>query len=86
MHYEIQFKSSAWKAFQKFQGEARARLTEAIWELGEDPRPPGAVKLKGRDFYRIRVGDYRVIYEIREQALVVLIIKVAHRRDVYRGL
>ena len=85
--YEIQFKSSAWRVFKKLQGETRGRVTEAIWSLSEDPRPPGAVKLKGqRDLFRIRAGDYRVIYEIREQALVVLIIKVGHRRDIYQGL
>ena len=87
MSFEIQFKSSAWNSFRKLPGETRGRVAEAIWSLGEDPRPRGAIKLKGRrDFFRIRAGEYRVIYEIRDEALVVLIIKVGHRRDVYQGL
>jgi len=87
MAYEIQFKSSAWKAFKKLQGETRGRVAEAIWALGDNPRPHGSVKLAGqRDLYRIRVGDYRVIYEIQEKALVVLIVKVGHRKDAYRGI
>ena len=87
MPYEIQFKTSAWKAFSKLKGEARGRVTEAIMGLAENPRPQNARKLSGKgDFYRVRVGDYRVIYEIHEKALVVLIFKVGHRRDVYRKL
>ena len=86
-HYEIKFKSSAWKAFRKLKGETRGRVAEAIWALGEDPRPRGAKKLAGqRDRYRVRAGDYRVIYEVHDKALIVLIVKVSHRREVYRGL
>jgi mRNA interferase RelE/StbE len=87
MPYEIQFKSSAWKAFNKLEGEARGRIAEAVMSLAENPRPRKARKLSGKgDFYRIRSGDYRVIYEVREKALVVLIVKVGHRREVYKKL
>ena len=87
MLYEIQFKTSAWKAFGKLKGEARGRVAEAIMALAENPMPQNARKLSARgDFYRIRVGDYRVIYEIHENTLVVLILKVGHRRDVYKKL
>lgn len=51
--------------------------------LGEDPRPPGARALRGRDGYRVRVGDYRIIYTIRNDVLVVVVVTVGHRRDVY---
>lgn len=62
-------------------------MAEAILALGENPRPKGASKLSGqRPFYRVRVGDYRVIYEIQEKILVVLVIKVGHRREVYQKL
>jgi len=87
MPYEIQFKSSAWKAFNKLEGEARGRIAEAVMSLAENPRPRKARKLSGKgDFYRIRAGDYRVIYEVRENALVVQIVKVGHRREVYKKL
>jgi len=87
MPYEIQFKASAWKTFNKLDREARGRVAEAIMGLSENPKPQQARKLSGaEDFYRVRVGDFRVIYQVREGALVVLIIKVGHRRDVYKTL
>lgn len=87
MPYELQFKTSAWKSLRKIPAETRARLVAAIWSLSEEPRPLGARKLTGQvDLYRLRIGDYRVVYDIQDQALVVLIIKVGHRREVYRRL
>ena len=87
MRYEIQFKSSAWRAFRKLRGEARGRLVEAIWSLADDPTPPGCRKLVGRRyFYRIRVGDYRIVYEVDTQAEQATIHYVRHRREVYRVL
>jgi len=62
-------------------------VTEALAVLRDDPRPPGCVKLTGADdLWRIRVGQYRVVYTIRDDELLVLVVRVAHRRDVYRGL
>ncbi len=53
--------------------------------LAENARPPGGVKLAGEpDLYRIRVGDYRIVYQVRNQALTVLVVSIGHRRDVYR--
>mgnify|MGYP001146854820 CR=1 FL=1 len=52
--------------------------------LAEDPRPPAARKLQGRDGYRVRVGDYRILYTIDDGVLLVVIVTVGHRRDVYR--
>ena len=57
---------------------------QAIDKLALVPRPPGCKKLKGRDAYRIRIGEYRVIYEIHDDVLIVLIIRVAHRREAYK--
>lgn len=63
------------------------RLGRRIDSLAENPRPQGVKKLSGEDdMYRIRVGDYRIIYQIREKSLVVLIVRIGHRSDVYRGL
>jgi mRNA interferase RelE/StbE len=60
------------------------RILQAIRSLGGAPRPDGCVKLTGRDGWRIRVGDYRVLYEIDDTAKTVTVVNVGHRRDVYR--
>jgi mRNA interferase RelE/StbE len=61
----------------------QARLGRRILTLADEPRPAGVVKLSGLDAFRIRVGDYRAIYEIRDDLLLVLILSVGHRREVY---
>ena len=64
----------------------QVRLGRRIDALAENPRPQGVKKLGGEgDLYRVRVGDYRIIYQIRERSLIVLIVRVGHRADVYRG-
>jgi mRNA interferase RelE/StbE len=63
----------------------RARLQEAIDGLAEDARPPGCLKMKGEDgLYRVRVGDYRIIYQIQDAVLVVLVVQIGNRREIYR--
>ena len=66
----------------------RRRSAEKVEALAEDPRPPGAQKLRGREdvLYRIRVGDYRVIYAVEHNRLIVLIVAAGNRRDIYRGI
>ncbi len=87
MRYEVRFKASAWKALLKIEVTMRNRLRKAIWALANNPRPPGCKKLKGRaDRYRIRVGACRVAYEIQNEVLVVLVLKVGHRGGFYRGV
>jgi len=62
------------------------RIVAAMEGLAADPRPPGCVKLQGEDeLWRIRLGDYRVVYAVRDEKLMVLVVRVAHRKDVYRG-
>lgn len=61
------------------------RLVTAIEALGKDPHPQGSIQLKGGDGeYRIRVGSYRIIYDVKDRELIVLVLRVAHRREVYR--
>ena len=84
MGHSIEYKPSAKKELDALSGDAQGRVLIAIGGLGENPRPPGCKKLKCRDEYRIRVGDYRVIYEIRGAVLVVLVVKVSHRSAAYR--
>jgi mRNA interferase RelE/StbE len=60
------------------------RIRTAIDSLAGDPRPRGAVKLAGRNDYRIRVGDYRVIYAVDDEERLIIVARIAHRREVYR--
>jgi len=63
----------------------KRRIVQALRKLEGDPRPPGSLKLQGNEeLYRVRVGDYRVIYQIQDAVLVVLVVQVGHRRDIYR--
>jgi len=67
------------------QKRERQRLIQRIGKLAIDPRPPGSRKLSGHDKYRIRQGAYRIVYSIQDDELLVVVVKVGHRKDVYRG-
>lgn len=84
--FKVVIKASAAKELEAIDGKRnRQRLVQAIGALAVDPRPPGAEKLSGlKDRYRIRMGDYRVVYAIEERVLTVFVVKVGHRREVYR--
>jgi mRNA interferase RelE/StbE len=83
--YQIEWKRTAAKDLQSLPAVTIARVVEAVAALADNPHPHGAIKLTGSDqTYRLRVGDYRVVYSIHQAVLVVEIIRVAHRRDVYR--
>lgn len=83
--YRIAFARRAEKALEKLPREAQARIARRIDALAEEPRPRDAKKLQGEDdLYRVRVGDYRIIYCIRERELLVLVVGVGDRRDIYR--
>jgi mRNA interferase RelE/StbE len=82
--YEIRLHPTAAREYRRLQGLLRDRVRAAIDALAEDPRPPGAVKLAGRDDFRIRVGDYRVVYAVDDTERLVLVARIAHRREVYR--
>jgi len=85
MAYRILFVSRAERGFKRLSADVQDRIISAIHALAEDPRPAGAVKLAGSDnLFRIRVGDYRVIYAVEDNFLVVLVVEVAHRKEIYR--
>ena len=84
MPYRVELSPAARRALGKLDAGTRERILRSLITLESDPRPSGAKKLKGEDGYRFRVGDYRILYEIRDDRLLVLVIKVGHRRDVYR--
>ncbi len=81
--YKITISKLAQKQLDKFADNLASRLIDALYTLANDPRPPGCKKLKGRDGYRIRVGDYRIIYEIIDDVLIVNIVALGHRKDIY---
>jgi len=86
VNYELQIERRAQKSLAKITPPERIRLISAIRQLAADPRPAGSKKLTGREAWRIRVGHYRVIYEIHENKLIVLGVSVGHRSSVYRQL
>jgi mRNA interferase RelE/StbE len=85
MAYRVEFSPGAERDFRKLAREIQLRLRPRIDALAGNPRPVGAKKLKGGDeLWRIRVEDYRIVYEVRDRILVVLVVRVAHRREAYR--
>ena len=83
--FSIQWKRSTKKDLRKIPRTEVEKIVRAVGKLSKNPRPESSKKLSGSEYtYRIRVGDYRVIYEIHENEVVVQVIKVGHRRDVYR--
>lgn len=85
MLYAISYVPSAAKAIRKLDRPTARRLLDAIELLASNPRPPGYIQLKGGNGeFRIRVGDYRIIYDIQDDELVVLVLRLGHRREVYR--
>ena len=86
MAYRIELKRSALKELDKAPKAVAGRLWAAIDALAAEPRPDGARKVRGHErAYRIRVGDWRIIYEVHDDQLLVLVIRARHRKDVYRG-
>lgn len=81
--YTVEIHPYAEKQFHKLPRNAQEALEVAILKLEKDPRPAGCKKLKNREGYRIRIGDYRVIYEVYDRRLLVRVIKIGHRRDIY---
>ncbi len=86
MSYEVIFYRGALREFDKLPLQAQKEIGGAVDALAEEPRPQGCTKVVGADAYRIRVGTYRVVYAVKDERLVVLIVKVGHRRDVYSDI
>lgn len=87
MSYRIEVKRSAAKTLKKIPKASRKRIVEKIDSLAESPPNPDTTKMKGNNpFHKVRVGDYRIVYEIQEDVLVILVVKIGHRKDIYRNL
>ena len=84
MRYQVIILKSVRKELDRLPDEIANRIFARLTELETNPRPTDVKKLKGRDAWRIRVGDYRVIYEIHDRVLQIIVITVGHRREIYR--
>ena len=85
--YEIELKPAALRDLKRLPEQIRRRIAIRIASLTDNPRPRGAEKLAGvEETYRLRVGDYRILYQIRERILLVLVVRVRHRREAYRKM
>jgi len=82
-NYRIELRPAAVRALRKLDPPVRRRVQGAIALLAQDPRPPGARALQGRPGLRVRVGDYRIIYTVEDDVLLVVVVRLGHRRDVY---
>jgi len=83
--YKLVFKKSVSKDLQSIPNNDVARILQRIEELLENPRPVGSEKLSGQERYRIRQGAYRILYEVAEDLLIVTVVKVGHRKLVYKS-
>ena len=87
MSYQVEIKNSAAKALKRIPKAQRIRIVEKIDSIAENLPNPETTKMKGDNpFHRIRVGDYRIVYEIQNEILLILIVKIGHRKDIYRHL
>lgn len=87
MRYEVTLAPAAARQLRKFDAQVRRRVQAAIELLADDPRPPAATRLVGgAGEWRVRTGDYRIVYEIEDDRLLVLVVSVGHRREIYQRL
>lgn len=82
--YRLLFKQSVAKDLRNLPKQDIKRILERIDALAADPRPPGCEKLTGKERYRVRQGKYRIIYSVKDHTLTVMVVRIGHRRDVYR--
>jgi mRNA interferase RelE/StbE len=82
--YNVVITTSAAKELEVVPATDRRRIVARIWALAENPRPAGCEKLSGEDKYRVRQGSYRILYEIADADVIVTVVRIGHRRDVYR--
>lgn len=85
MNYSIRVNKSVEKVLSKIDSLTAVKIRDNIRRLAIEPRPKNSIKMKGEEkTYRLRVGDYRVIYEIHDEQILVIVVNVGHRRDVYK--
>ena len=82
--FELRFKRSVAKDLRSIPDKDLARILKRVESLAINPRPQGVEKLSAQDLYRVRQGNYRIIYEVKDDELIIVVVKIGHRRDVYR--
>jgi len=85
MTYRIELRPSAARALRKLEKQERTRIRGAIALLAQDPRPPGARSLRERPGYRVRVGNYRILYTIHDEVLLIVVVSPGHRSSIYKN-
>ena len=85
-NYKVFLRKSARKELEKLPKTSLKLIIKRIEQLSEEPRPAGCEKLSGKGYYRTRQGKYRIVYSIQDQELIILIIKIGHRKDIYQNL
>lgn len=85
MSFAIQIKRNAQKALAKIPSPYQKNIIDAIYRLADSPFPAGCKKLTGKEAWRIRIGYYRVIYEINDNQLLIFVIEIGHRKEIYRS-
>jgi mRNA interferase RelE/StbE len=85
LSYQVELAPAAVRQLKKLTRDIQQRIVQRLEELAQEPRPDGVVKLEGvESLYRIRLGDYRIVYQIQDEILLIMVVKIAHRREVYR--
>jgi mRNA interferase RelE/StbE len=84
--YRVEFTPRAARDFKSLDGPVRGRIKQRIDSLADNPYPSGIRKIEGEELYRLRVSDYRILYQVKRKALLVLIVRIGHRGDVYRRI
>jgi mRNA interferase RelE/StbE len=84
--YRVNLRHRVQQSLEKLQTKERQKIIEALLSLEQDPRLKGVEKIRGTELWRIRKGDYRIIYHIADEDKVITVVRIGHRRDVYRGI
>jgi mRNA interferase RelE/StbE len=84
--YRVDLRRNAQKTLEKIRTPEYSRIIETLLELEKKPRPRGTEKIRGTELWRVRKGDYRIIYVIDDENKVITIVRIGHRREIYRGL
>ena len=84
--YQVELRRNSRKALDRFSAQDRHRIIPVLLNLEREPRPKGVEKVRGTELWRIREGDYRLVYHIDDEEKTITVVRIGHRRDVYRGI
>ena len=84
--YRVELRRNSQKALDRLPKQERLKIISALIELEQNPRPKGIEKIRGTELWRIREGDYRLIYHVDDGKKLITVVRIGHRRDIYRGI